>query len=183
MSETPERPEAWLRGALPGIDPLLMPVAHALVQVKEDVERLGRTVAPEAAWQRPGGAASIGFHVRHAGGSLDRLLTYARGEMLDEAGRAALRAEATEGAGGSGPPLLEVADATIAAVDRALAQLAATPIDSLLEPRKVGRAGLPATVIGLLFHAAEHATRHVGQALTTARILADSLPRNHDATT
>jgi hypothetical protein len=181
MTGTSERPEAWLRGALPGIDPLLMPVAHALVQAKEDVARLARTVAPGVAWQRPGGAASIGFHVRHVGGSLDRLLTYARGEMLDDAQRAALRAEAAEGADGSGPPLFEVANATIAAVDRALAQLAATRTDSLLEPRKVGRAGLPATVIGLLFHAAEHATRHVGQALTTARILADSLPRNREA--
>jgi uncharacterized damage-inducible protein DinB len=40
----------------------------------------------------------------------------------------------------------------------------------LLKERKVGRAGLPATVLGLLVHAAEHTTRHVGQAMTTALV-------------
>ena len=35
----------------------------------------------------------------------------------------------------------------------------------------VGRAGLPTTVLGLLFHAAEHSTRHAGQAITTALLL------------
>ena len=51
-----------------------------------------------------------------------------------------------------------------------MAQLRATPRESLLDDRKVGRAGLPTTVLGLLFHAAEHTTRHVGQAITTALI-------------
>ena len=46
-----------------------------------------------------------------------------------------------------------------------------SPRESLLEPREVGRLRLPSTTLGLLFHAAEHATRHAGQALTTARIL------------
>ncbi len=76
--------EAWLRGPIAGVDPLLMPVAHALVQVREDVERLAREVPPQDAWQRPGGAASIGFHLRHIGGALDRLFTYARGETLSD---------------------------------------------------------------------------------------------------
>jgi hypothetical protein len=56
-------------------------------------------------------------------------------------------------------------------IERGFDQLRATPGLSLLDERKVGRAGLPSTVIGLLFHAAEHATRHVGQAITTAKIL------------
>ena len=56
-------------------------------------------------------------------------------------------------------------------IDRALKQLADTPKESLLDERKLGRAGLPTTVLGLLFHAAEHATRHVGQAITTAKIV------------
>ena len=58
-------------------------------------------------------------------------------------------------------------------IDRALEQLRVTPRESLLDERKVGRAGLPSNVLGLLFHAAEHATRHVGQAITTAKILAN----------
>jgi hypothetical protein len=58
-----------------------------------------------------------------------------------------------------------------AIVDRALDQLRATPRESLLDERKLGRAGLPTNVLGLLFHAAEHCTRHVGQAITTAKVL------------
>jgi hypothetical protein len=56
-------------------------------------------------------------------------------------------------------------------IDRAFNQLRATTSASLLDDRKVGRAGLPSNVLGLLFHAAEHSTRHVGQVITTARIL------------
>ena len=70
-----ERPEVWLRGAVDGFEPLLMPVAHALLQVREDLERLAARVPAVHVWLRPGGAASIGFHVRHTGGALDRLFT------------------------------------------------------------------------------------------------------------
>jgi hypothetical protein len=161
--------EAWQRGPVAGFDPFLMPVVHALLQAREDLERLAARVPPADVWVRPGGAASIGFHVRHAGGALDRLLTYARGEALSDQQRAAAR---EEGSAGDPPASLAAVVAEVqAAIDRALDQVRATPRESLLDPRKVGRAGLPSNVLGLLFHAAEHATRHVGQAVTTARIL------------
>ena len=151
-----------------GFEPLLMPVVHALVQAREDLERLVTAVPAEHVWRRPGGAASIGFHVRHTGGALDRLFTYARGEALSDAQRAALR---TEGEAGDPPASMStlVAD-VIRIIDTAFEQLRATPRASLLDERKVGRAGLPATVLGLLFHGAEHTTRHVGQAITTALV-------------
>jgi len=146
-----------------------MPVVHALIQVREDLERLAGQVPHDHVWQRPGGAASIGFHVRHTGGALDRLFTYARGESLSDAQRAALK---LEGEAGDPPATIGslVADAN-QIIDRAFDQLRATPPSSLLDERKIGRAGLPATVLGLLFHAAEHCTRHVGQAITTSRVL------------
>lgn len=158
--------EAWLRGPIDGIDPLLMPVAHALVQVREDVERLAREVPEAQAWERPGGAASIGFHLRHIGGALDRLFTYARGETLNEAQRAALKSEEASGAA-----LADVAREVDALIDRAFDQLRRTAAADLITERRVGRAGLPSTVVGLLFHAAEHSTRHAGQAITTAKML------------
>jgi uncharacterized damage-inducible protein DinB len=65
----------------------------------------------------------------------------------------------------------EVAAETLSRLDRALAQVRTTAAEILIEPREVGRAGLPSTVIGLLVHVAEHTTRHVGQAITTASIL------------
>ena len=160
--------EAWQRGPVPGFEPLLMPVVHALIQAGEDLERLIASVPADHVWRRPGGAASIGFHVRHTGGALDRLFTYARGETLSDEQRGALRAEGD--AGNPPVPLRSLVTEVGAIIDRALAQVRATPKDSLLEARKVGRAGLPCTVLGLLFHAAEHTTRHVGQAITTALI-------------
>jgi hypothetical protein len=161
--------EVWQRGSVPGYDPYLMPVVHALLQAREDLERLAADMPPVDVWARPGGAASIGFHVRHLGGALDRLLTYARGETLSEAQRAAAR---DEGAAGDPPaPLSAVVAEVVAVIDRALEQVRSMSREALLEPRKVGRAGLPSNVLGLVFHAAEHATRHVGQAITTAKIL------------
>lgn len=166
--------EAWLRGPIEGVNPLLMPVAHALVQAREDVERIAREVPADHAWLRPGGAASIGFHLRHLGGALDRLFTYARGETLSNEQRAALKVEGMPG----DPPatLIEVATDVTAQIERALEQVRATRSDELTTERKVGRAGLPTTVMGLLFHAAEHCTRHAGQAVTTSRILAGTTP-------
>jgi hypothetical protein len=163
---TPVQTEAWQRGPVPGFDPLLMPVVHALIQAREDLERLIPVVSPEHVWSRPGHAASLGFHVRHAGGALDRLFTYARGEGLSEAQRAALKSEDDPGEPVATLSTLVAEVSRI--IDAAMEQLRKTPRESLLEDRKVGRAGLPATVLGLLFHGAEHTTRHVGQAMTTA---------------
>ena len=171
----PQQTEAWQRGAVAGYEPLLMPVVHSLIQVREELACLAATVPDEHAWVRPGGAASIGFHVRHTAGALERLFTYARGESLTEEQRAWLKSEGEPGS----PPasLAQVVAAADAVLERALAQIRSTSSESLLDDRRVGRAGLPSTVIGLLFHGAEHSTRHVGQAITTARILAGTAPR------
>ena len=166
---TEELPEVWLRGRVDGYAPLLMPIVHALLQVREDIDRLLQRVPAEHVWLRPGGAASLGFHIRHTGGALDRLFTYARGDMLSTAQKAALRVE--EEPGDPPPSLKDLADEANAAIERAFEQLRTTQPESLLDERRVGRAGLPSTVLGLLFHAAEHSTRHIGQAITTARIL------------
>ncbi len=165
-------PEVWLRGTVDGFEPLLMPVVHALLQVREDLVSLAARVPDEQVWNRPGGAASIGFHIRHTGGALDRLFTYARGESLTEAQKTFLR---TEGEPGSPPEgIAALVAGASAVIDRALGQLRATSAADLLTARRVGRAGLPSTTLGLLFHAAEHSTRHAGQAITTAKILAGS---------
>lgn len=111
----------------------------------------------------------MGFHLRHAAGSLDRLLTYARGEALSAEQLTFLAAEGEPGE----PPesAAALADAFEAQVGRAMEQLRSTPESTLLEARGVGRLQLPSTVLGLLFHAAEHTQRHVGQIVTTARIV------------
>ncbi|MFZ5624341.1 MAG: DinB family protein [Gemmatimonadota bacterium] len=167
-------PEVWLRGPVPGIDPHLQPVAHALLAVLEDVERAALPLGPEEIWATPGGAASIGFHLRHLAGATDRLFTYARGEQLSEHQRAVLASERTPG----DPPMTatELVGGVRRVVESALEQLRRVPPDRLLAPREVGRQRLPSTVLGLLFHAAEHAQRHAGQIATTARIVSSMKP-------
>ena len=167
------QPEAWLRGPVPDIPGLLQPVAHSLLQCREELQATLERLTPEQIWARPAGAASVGFHARHAAGSLDRLFTYARGERLSAEQQAALAAEGQpDPDAGSGERLLA---GFSAAIDRALAQLRATGEATLPDARAVGRAQLPTTVIGLLFHGAEHAQRHVGQAVTTAKVVAGGL--------
>ena len=161
-------PEVWLRGPVAGIAPYLQPVAHALIQAREDVEALAPHVPVEVLWTRRNGAASAGFHLLHLAGALDRLFTYARSELLSDEQKTALRAESHDHPELDGRALTAM---VIAAIDRALAQVAATDASRLLDERKIGRAGLPSTVLGLLFHAAEHTTRHVGQFVSTSKIV------------
>jgi hypothetical protein len=162
------RPEVWLRGPVAGVPAPLQPVAHALLQAREDAERLGADMTSRELWASPGGAASIGFHLRHAAGSLDRLLTYARGESLSEDQRVWLAAEQRAAPDVSVQQALGHLQHTI---ERALAQLRSTPTDGLDDTRPVGRSGLPSTVRGLLCHAGEHTARHVGQISTTLKIM------------
>jgi uncharacterized damage-inducible protein DinB len=164
---TTTQPEAWLRGPVPGVDPALMPAAHALLQTIEDVETAVSDLTTEQLWMTPGGAASIGFHLMHLSGSTDRLLTYARGETLNAAQKAAVAAERAPTPVDAASLLAELRRT----FDAALAQVRATPPSALQDARAVGRAGLPTTVLGLIFHAAEHSQRHAGQIVTTAKVL------------
>jgi hypothetical protein len=165
MTTSAHRPEVWLRGPLPGIAPILMPAAHTLVQVGEDVAIAAACASDADLWARPGGAASAGYHLRHLAGSLGRLLTYARGEKLSPAQLAVLGHEGDPGAGAD-----QLVVEAQAAVARALIQLEGTPADGYAEIRLVGRAEVPATVLGLIVHAAEHSSRHAGQFITTLKI-------------
>ena len=162
-------PEVWLRGPVPGIAPGLMPVVHGLLQAREELEHSVTDLTTAQLWARPGGAASIGFHLRHIAGATDRLLTYARGEQLSEAQRAAITGEGESGAPPDDPG--QVLHLALEAIDRALDVARATSEEDLSASRAVGRAGLPSTVRGLLFHVAEHTARHVGQIATTRKIV------------
>jgi uncharacterized damage-inducible protein DinB len=163
---------AWLRGPVSGIPAVLQPVAHALIDADEDVQKVVPGLSAQEIAARPGGgggAASVAYHIKHAMGSLDRLFTYARGEALNETQLAALVAEKT-----LDPALFtakQLAAEFSVAVETAHAQLRVTRESDLFATRLVGRAKLPSTTLGLLVHAAEHTARHVGQLVTTAKIV------------
>jgi len=164
--------EFWLRGPLEGVPPLLMPVAHALLQSRNDLREAAANLSPAELWDQPGGAASVGFHLRHIGGSLDRLFTYARGQPVRDEQLTALRREGNP----CSPPVTakELLVFVDMAIDDAVRSLKEVPEQELLAVRAVGRAKRPSNVLGLLFHAAEHTQRHTGQVITTSKIIRGS---------
>jgi uncharacterized damage-inducible protein DinB len=164
------RPEVWLRGPIEGVPALLQPVAHALLQAVEEVETALRGFPEELLWTRPTGVASVGFHLQHVVGVVDRLFTYARGEALLPEQLASLSGEGVPPGPGERVDPVELARTFRARVEAAVAELRGIPESTLLERRGVGRRQLPSTRIGLLFHAAEHVQRHVGQLIVTIRV-------------
>ena len=171
MSFNPQ-PEVWLRGPLPDVPSLVQPVAHALLQAREEVDALIEDFPEDLLWTRPGGVASAGFHLQHLVGILDRLFAYARGESLNASQLEYLKRE-----GSPSSPAESVRDLAAAfyrQVESSLGELRAIDVAILDEPRTVGRGRLPSTVLGLLFHAAEHTQRHVGQLLVTIRVQRNS---------
>ncbi|MDX6601880.1 MAG: hypothetical protein QOF13_1082 [Solirubrobacterales bacterium] len=162
-------PEVWLRGPITGIQPLLQPAAHTLQQVREDVLLIVEHLTPAQLWARPGGAASIGFHLAHLPGSLDRLLTYSRSEALSADQLAELAAERTVHE--DRPELARLLARFNAGLEAAIDYLRTVSPDSLFLPREVGRKRMPSTTLGLIFHAAEHSSRHAGQIVTLTRVV------------
>lgn len=161
--------EVWQRGPVEGVPALLQPVAHALLQAAEEVERYTTGFPAELLWERPVEMASVGFHILHMRGVIDRLFTYARGEALNEEQLESLRQEKeipSESVSAS-----TLVDALRLQVQKAVEQLKATPESTLTDARALGRKRIPTTVLGLLFHTAEHCQRHVGQLLVTSRLL------------
>jgi uncharacterized damage-inducible protein DinB len=161
--------DVWLTGPVEGVPAALQPAAHALLQTIEDISAAVEGLTRDQLWARPGGVASIGFHLIHLANATDRLYTAARGDTPTDAQKAARAAEKTPPRPLPEAPLLleRAVDALRLAVD----QLRSTDPATLQEARPVGRAGLPTTVGGLLFHGAEHAQRHAGQIVTTAKIV------------
>ena len=158
--------EPWLRGTLGEVPPVFRAVLHALELAKEDIERWCEGLTDEQLNARPAGIAPLAFHVRHIARSIDRLLTYAESRKLDSQQIAALKTELDAGAKRS-----ELFDEFAQALDDAASRIRALIPARLDEARKVGKRELPTTVGGLLVHLADHTQRHVGQAVTTAKIV------------
>ncbi len=162
-------PEVWLRGPIQGIEPYLQPAAHTLQQVREDIDAATRGLNDEQVWRRPGGAAAIGYHLHHLPGSLERLLTYSRGESLSAEQQARLASEKTvyDDRPGLDPLLTRLRNG----IEEAVSYLRTVPAETLLLIREVGRKRLPSTTLGLIFHAAEHSARHAGQIVTLSSVV------------
>ena len=160
--------EFWLRGPVEGIPPLVQPVAHALLQANSEIEQIVKDFPRENLWLRPAGVASVGFHLQHIVGVLDRLFTYSKGEQLSAAQLDYLSKEGKENDALTPNDLLAALQQQI---HKSIDYLKTIDENTLTQARYVGRKQLPSTVIGLLFHSTEHTMRHTGQLLVTARVL------------
>jgi len=161
--------EVWQRGPSPEFITVLQPIAHALLQAREEINEYMQHFPVELLWLRPANMASVGFHLQHLSGVLDRVFTYARAEKLTDFQFEQLY---EEGKGSTeGYSINALVERFNKQVDLALQQLKYTDEAILGDYRGIGRAGLPSTVIGLLFHAAEHTMRHVGQLMVTAAVV------------
>ncbi len=165
-------PEPWLRGVIPGIDPVIGHLLRASEQIREDIHRAIGPLSLELLQARPNGMTSAGFHVKHLAGSTGRLCTYLEGGQLSADQLKALNEEAA---------IQELAEELLTAVDAALDRYeslirALTP-EQFGEIREIGRKRLQTTAIGLAIHIAEHGQRHVGQAISAAKSATMHRPR------
>ncbi|HEY5462437.1 MAG TPA: DinB family protein [Hanamia sp.] len=163
------RKEVWQRGSIENVAALLQPLAHALLEAGEEAHGIMEGFPENLLWERPAGVASPGFHLQHIRGVIDRLFTYARKELLNEAQMQDLLIEGDkEKTLLSMQQLLGRLDKRIA---EAVDELKNVNPGSLTEARGVGRKQIPTTLIGLYMHTAEHSMRHIGQLLVTVKVL------------
>lgn len=168
-------PEPWLRGALPGVEPAVAPILFAFQQAREDLSRHTEGLSCEQIWAQPHGLTPLGFHLRHIAGSVDRLITYLLGRDLSQAQMTTLGNEMDPGASRE-----ELLAAVQQALDDAERVIRSTPLHAFPESRFVGRKRLPSTVAGLAIHIAEHTQRHVGQAISAAKLIRALSSAGHD---
>jgi uncharacterized damage-inducible protein DinB len=141
-------------------------VVHALQLAEEDLQRWCAGLTEAEFNARPDGITPVAFQLRHIARSVDRLLTYAEGRQLNEVQMAALKSELAPGAVPA-----EVFKELGETLERAARRVRALMEQDLEATRTVGRELLPTTLGGLLVHLAEHTQRHVGQAITTAKVV------------
>lgn len=165
MSET-KLPEPWLRGTHSEIPAVPRAVLHALEGASEDLQRWCAGLNDEELNLCADGIAPLAFQLRHIARSIDRLLTYAEGKQLDAMQIAALKSEQSDWASRD-----EIFREMKASLDLAAARIRAFDSEQLNEAREVGLKKLPTTLGGLLVHVADHTQRHVGQAVTTSKIV------------
>jgi uncharacterized damage-inducible protein DinB len=159
-------PEPWLRDTLTDVPVVWRAVLHSLELATEDVARWCGDLTDHQLNARPAGIAPVAFHLRHIARSIDRLLTYAENRELTSEQLVALKTELD--AGGTRSELFaEFRGGMVRSAERIRAFIPTR----LEEVRYVGKRKLPTTVGGLLVHVADHTQRHVGQAVTTAKIV------------
>src|SRR5215469_16003797 len=114
--------EPWLRGPIPGLNPLVAPILYTFQQAREDLAAHTDGLTDEQIWATPHGFGSVGFHLRHIAGSTERLFTYVQGRQLTPEQLEALAAEKSP-RGGSRGELLAGIDGAFRDAERVVREL------------------------------------------------------------
>jgi uncharacterized damage-inducible protein DinB len=144
-------------------------VLHALELALDDLRKWTAGLTDAEVHARPLGLPSIAFLLRHIAGSVDRILTYAEGGQLSDAQLATLKSE--KGGEGKQETLVELLAAVEGTFTHAAERIPLLAAADLNTPRAVGRKQLPTSLGGALIHVADHTQRHVGQVVTTAKVI------------
>jgi uncharacterized damage-inducible protein DinB len=158
--------EPWLRGTLSGVPVVQRALLHSLEMAQEDTAKWCRDLDDRELHARPFNLPSVAFQLRHIARSLDRFCTYAEGTPLSPAQFKALATEMNSD--GTRESILSELEESLNQTRQRLEAIVRQPPDL---PVSIGRKALPTTLTGLLIHAAEHTQRHVGQAITTAKLI------------
>jgi len=158
--------EPWLRGTYPEVPAVGRAVLHALDLALDDITKWVDGLADAEVHTHPLGLPSVAFHLRHIARSVDRILTYAEGGQLTAEQLASLKAE--QSGDESLAVLLGDVEASFSNAADRVRTLAGADFDLF---RGVGRKQLPTSIGGALIHVADHTQRHVGQVVTTAKVL------------
>ena len=159
--------EPWLRGTHSEVPAVGRAVLHALDLALDDLTKWTEGLTDEEVQAEPLALPSVAFHLRHIARSTDRILTYAEGGQLSAEQLTLLKAEQSEDEESLATLLAEVETSFSNAADR-VRVLATADFNTF---RGVGRKQLPTSIGGALIHVADHTQRHVGQVVTTAKVL------------
>jgi uncharacterized damage-inducible protein DinB len=158
--------EPWLSGTLTDLPVVQRAVMHSLQMAEEDTSKWCGAFDDHELHARPFQLPSIAFQLRHIARGLDRFCCYAEGLPLTELQLQALSTEMDPS--GTRESIFKELSGSLETTRHRLDAIIRRPLD---QPIKIGRKALPTTLAGLLIHAAEHTQRHVGQAITTAKVI------------
>lgn len=158
--------EPWLRGTHTDVPVVARAVLYSFELAEDDAARWTDGLTDLEIHAQPFGLMSVAGQLKHIGGSVDRLLTYAEGQQLSEEQLRVLKTE--HGGAETREQLLGDLKSALTRAAERVQVLASGNLDT---QRKVGRKSLPTTLGGTLIHVAEHTQRHVGQLVTTAKVL------------
>ncbi len=158
--------EPWLRGTYSDVPAVGRAVLHALDLALDDITKWVDGLADAEVHGKPLGLPSVAFHLRHIARSVDRILTYAEGGQLTAEQLASLKAE--QSGDESLATLLGEVEASFSNAADRVRTLAGADLNLF---RGVGRKQVPTSIGGALIHVADHTQRHVGQVVTTAKVL------------